>query len=95
MFSEEYILDGGSEFPYKVVAKRYRLKHQTHGMTTDPTLLLVHGLGFHKETWEPTLERLVDRCRNSPVRFREAWAIDCPSHGDSGKPSLCDSVLSI
>jgi hypothetical protein len=53
------------------------------------TLVLAHATGFHKELWEPVLEELYDqmavssRTNSSVPKIRDAWAIDCPNHGES------------
>lgn len=48
------------------------------------TLLCLHGTSFHKESWEPTLEKIFDLASlGGPVRIREAWTLDCPNHGAS------------
>ncbi|KAF8591099.1 hypothetical protein K439DRAFT_1611434 [Ramaria rubella] len=62
-----------------------------HGLT----LLLTHGVTFHKELWEPTISRLFELQSqyNSPVRIREAWAIDSPNHGESA--ALNEYILSL
>ncbi|KAF9040786.1 Alpha/Beta hydrolase protein [Panaeolus papilionaceus] len=65
------------------------------------TLIFLHSTSFHKETWEPALEDLFDRIisQTGPIRgvhsgkntsngrvlVREAWAIDCPNHGESAE----------
>jgi len=52
-------------------------------------LLLGHGAGFPKETWEPTIEDLFaldDKLTPTTVgalRVREAWALDCQNHGEA------------
>ncbi|KAF8188675.1 Alpha/beta hydrolase family-domain-containing protein [Pholiota molesta] len=92
---EEYILDRTSEVlqsnaqtqDLKMAAKRY--SHKGAGGAVDPGLTLVfcHGLGAHKEQWEPTLARLLytesteGRGRHA---IREVWSFDWQSHGDSG-----------
>ncbi|KAJ7201833.1 hypothetical protein GGX14DRAFT_571097 [Mycena pura] len=46
---------------------------------------MFHGLGQHKEQWEPTLEKLFtlhSEGSNLP-RLREAWALDWQSHGEA------------
>src|SRR5215218_9032011 len=40
-----------------------------------PTLLLIHGVGFQRQMWEPVLDRL--------ARERDVIAIDLPGFGDS------------
>ncbi|KAK0191651.1 hypothetical protein F5146DRAFT_1103580 [Armillaria mellea] len=48
------------------------------------TLLCLHGTSFHKETWEPTLEKIFSLASlGGPVRIREVWTLDCPNHGAS------------
>ncbi|KAG6864014.1 hypothetical protein C0991_001094 [Blastosporella zonata] len=52
-------------------------------------LLLGHGTGFPKETWEPTIEDLfglddsVAVTASGGLRIREAWALDCQNHGEA------------
>ncbi|KAJ2450518.1 hypothetical protein EV183_004226 [Coemansia sp. RSA 2336] len=45
------------------------------------TLLLTHANGFHKELWEPTLERLFNAQSNWTIA--QAIALDGYNHGDS------------
>src|SRR5215218_6688876 len=40
-----------------------------------PTLLLIHGVGFQRQMWEPVLDRL--------ARERDVIAVDLPGFGDS------------
>lgn len=40
-----------------------------------PAIVLVHGMTFSKETWDPIVDRLRDRFR--------CLAVDLPGHGDS------------
>jgi hypothetical protein len=53
------------------------------------TLILAHATSLHKELWEPFLEGLYAHAavssatRSSLVKIRDAWAIDCPNHGES------------
>jgi hypothetical protein len=56
----------------------------------DPVMLiLAHATSFHKELLEPFLEGLYAHAavssatRSSLVKIRDAWAIDCPNHGES------------
>jgi len=46
-------------------------------------LLLTHGAGFLKETWEPTIEELfrLDTQAGTP-RIREIWSVDAQNHGE-------------
>jgi len=78
-------------YPLYITAKRYWLPEFTaHWADPDAlTLVVLHSTSFHKETWEPSLVRLFwETCLNkdsaaNPVKIREAWAIDCPNHGQS------------
>ncbi|PPQ72730.1 hypothetical protein CVT25_012357 [Psilocybe cyanescens] len=73
--------DKGSQ-PFKIAAKRYTSELcRTDGVT----LVFAHGTGFHKESWEPTLERLMSLQSECPGgrAIREAWSFDAPSHGHS------------
>ncbi|KAH9483336.1 Abhydrolase domain-containing protein mpaH [Psilocybe cubensis] len=53
-------------------------------------LLLAHGAGFFKETWEPTIEDLFELDKGMVVH--EAWALDCQNHGEGC--TLNEDVLS-
>ncbi|KDQ22266.1 hypothetical protein PLEOSDRAFT_1079700 [Pleurotus ostreatus PC15] len=74
----------------KFTAKRYRNKA---GQGLDPadsalTLLFVHGVGYHKESWEPCIEVIfqhfnADKAKAKLTEIREAWAIDWQDHGDA------------
>ncbi|KII85654.1 hypothetical protein PLICRDRAFT_115758 [Plicaturopsis crispa FD-325 SS-3] len=59
------------------VCNRYARRRRT---STGLTLVLVHGVGTHKETWEPTLQSLLARASGD---IEEVWALDCVQHGDS------------
>ncbi|KAF8065215.1 Alpha/beta hydrolase fold-1 [Lyophyllum atratum] len=86
---EEAIRDGPRDgYPLITTAKRYWLP-ELEAMASDPnalTLVLLHSTSFHKETWEPSLERLLKHSaqQGSHVKIREAWALDCPNHGEAG-----------
>ncbi|KAF9489040.1 hypothetical protein BDN71DRAFT_1402269 [Pleurotus eryngii] len=70
----------------KTVAKRYRSADARLAKDdTGITLLLVHGTGFHKEQWEPTIQAIFDHyaCRGSSQRTEvtEVWSFDWHDHG--------------
>ncbi|KAF8148850.1 alpha/beta-hydrolase [Crassisporium funariophilum] len=75
--------------PLVAPMKKYtRLSPETDFGSRDPgtILLLGHGAGFFKETWEPTVEelyRIDDRKTTGLPRIRETWAIDCQNHGEA------------
>jgi hypothetical protein len=87
---EQYVIyKPRNGYPFHVTAKRYRsnlLPVLDADDADSVTLILLHGTSFHKETWEPTLQRIFDlaACDGS-VRIREAWAIECPNHGASAE----------
>ncbi|KNZ80814.1 hypothetical protein J132_04243 [Termitomyces sp. J132] len=75
-------------WPLITTAKRYWLPELTAN-ADDPnalTLVLLHSTSFHKETWEPSLEKLLALSAQpeSKVKIREAWSLDCPNHGEAG-----------
>ncbi|KAF4563902.1 hypothetical protein EYR36_003146 [Pleurotus pulmonarius] len=73
----------------KFTAKRYRDKAtQPSDLAENAlTLLFVHGVGYHKESWEPCIEvifqHFTNDTRSEPTKIREAWAIDWQDHGDA------------
>lgn len=86
MLQEAYTLPPALDaYSLYITAKRYWMaEFEAH--TEDPdaiTLILLHSTSFHKETWEPTLERVFELAVRDPgkVKIRDAWAMDCPNHG--------------
>ncbi|KAI9063517.1 alpha beta-hydrolase [Trametes sanguinea] len=67
-----------------MVANRYAPKEPSR--PSGLTLVLLHGIGCHKETWEPVFERLLALCDSFKVALpiSEIWALECVQHGDSG-----------
>ncbi|KAG1818470.1 Alpha/beta hydrolase fold-1 [Suillus subaureus] len=65
----------------KMTAKRY------YTPFSDPqglTLLFAHGVGAHKEHWEPMLRYLFSHQNlQQPSCIREAWCFDWLNHGDA------------
>ncbi|KAL5495943.1 hypothetical protein ACEPAI_1407 [Sanghuangporus weigelae] len=90
---EKYILSNQEGNCYHFAANRYCLVDRgslsTLSASSRPvTLILAHGLGLHKETWEPFLEDLeLLQANNANPResgiVTDAWSVDCPSHGDA------------
>jgi len=87
--SQSYVFDARPQCPLLVSVKRYWVQGFE---STDPdavTLVLAHATSFHKELWEPVLEDLYTQAVVSPwacspvLKIRDAWAIDCPNHGES------------
>ena len=87
--SQSYVFDARPHYPLLVSVKRYWVPEFESKDPDAATLILAHATGFHKELWEPVLEELYDQMvvssgTNSSVpKIREAWAIDCPNHGES------------
>ncbi|PCH36732.1 hypothetical protein WOLCODRAFT_82589 [Wolfiporia cocos MD-104 SS10] len=77
---------GALHLNLKLVAKHYLpIKPAVQGVT----LLFTHGIGAHKEVWEPMLEILL---RNAnAIGIHDAWSIDWQSHGDAA--AVNDLVL--
>ncbi|KAJ2781697.1 hypothetical protein H4R18_002702 [Coemansia javaensis] len=71
----------GARAGQRIVANIYRPR--TPAQSGQPlTLLLAHANGFHKELWEPTLERLFAHA-DDRWAIAEAIALDGYNHGDS------------
>lgn len=89
------VLEPDESYPLFVTAKCYEPVHSgsVGKLSSDSlTLILLHSTSFHKETWEPFLEDLFDLVQQSgrpPIS--EAWAIECPNHGESA--SLNEELL--
>lgn len=90
---QPFIFDPRPEYPYQLCIKRY-----THrDLSADPadsgaiTLILTHGLGLHKEQWEPVLQDLFGllgtansiAIGGAKLKIREAWSIELPDCGES------------
>ncbi|KAI0061135.1 hypothetical protein BV25DRAFT_1917103 [Artomyces pyxidatus] len=87
--SKSYTFDPRPHFPLLVSVKRYWVPGFESTDPSAPTLVLTHGISFHKEQWEPVLEDLYDIISATPhsiggkVGIRDAWAIEAPTHGES------------
>ncbi|KAF9474607.1 hypothetical protein BDN70DRAFT_884596 [Pholiota conissans] len=89
MLVESFVLEPTPDYPLFIVAKRYWVpefnKHAENPAAQ--TLIVLHSTSFHKETWEPTLTDLFEMASQPRPKatIREAWAIDCPNHGEAGE----------
>ncbi|KAG0699761.1 Alpha/beta hydrolase family-domain-containing protein [Suillus ampliporus] len=86
----ETLLEPDQQYPLYITAKKYWLpEFEAHWDNEEAiTLVLLHSTSFHKETWQPTLERIFQRSSHSKIpskslKIKCAWAIDCPNHGVS------------
>lgn len=90
---QPFNFDPRPEYPYSLCIKRY-----THrDLSAEPadtgaiTLILTHGVGLHKEQWEPVLEDLFGllgtansiAIGGAKLKIREAWSVELPDCGDS------------
>ncbi|EIM87589.1 uncharacterized protein STEHIDRAFT_121183 [Stereum hirsutum FP-91666 SS1] len=90
---QPFTFDPRPEYPYSLCIKRY-----THrDLSAEPadtgaiTLILTHGVGLHKEQWEPVLEDLFGllgtansiAIGGAKLKIREAWSVELPDCGDS------------
>jgi len=88
MLERSFTLPRTVEYPLHIIAKRYWIP-SFEANSENPaakTLIVLHSTSYHKETWEPTLEDLFELIvsqSNTEVLIRDAWAIDCPNHGES------------
>ncbi|GJE83928.1 abhydrolase domain-containing protein mpaH [Phanerochaete sordida] len=82
------------QYPFHICAKRYshpafratgsaRITSGGGGAVQPVTLLLLHSTSFHKEIYEPVLEALFALTAGGGRDIREAWAVDCPNHGEA------------
>lgn len=65
--------------PLQVLATRYTPDDARPNASL--TLILLHGLGSHKETWEPLLAHLLARPEGRNIL--EVYSIENPNHGES------------
>lgn len=94
---QSIVLSPNGNYPFYIIAKRYaHPAFRTHHIaqadshrrgnanrSVPLTLLLLHSTSFHKEIYEPILEMLFSLTAHSELRIREAWAVECPNHGES------------
>ncbi|KAK0205878.1 Alpha/beta hydrolase fold-1 [Desarmillaria ectypa] len=84
MLSETITIPPHDGYPLFLTAKRYWTSSPASQCSDASTLLCLHGTSFHKESWEPTLEKIFDLASfGGSVWIREAWTLDCPNHGAS------------
>ncbi|KLO19240.1 hypothetical protein SCHPADRAFT_885636 [Schizopora paradoxa] len=82
---QRFICDPRPREPLQVTAVRY----QPDILPSDGlTLILAHAASANKETWAPLVEELFslqssDTVGSSCPKVLEAWAIECPNHGES------------
>lgn len=87
--TQSFVFDPRPSYPLLSVVKRYWKQDSPYFDDLDAlTLFFIHGAGFHKEQWEPSiddLQSILDRkSGTSNVKIREIWTMDAPNHGDAG-----------
>ncbi|KAG8901093.1 hypothetical protein FRB99_005567 [Tulasnella sp. 403] len=83
---ESDTFDPRPAFPLRMSAKHYTSAKTVGKRRASPyTLVMLHGAGFLKESWEPVLEHLFEITSHpdSRIVIEEAWALDCQNHGES------------
>jgi hypothetical protein len=93
-----YTIPPSSDYPFFITAKRYWLsEYGEQELDSDMdarTVILLHSTSFHKEIWEPFLQDFFNlvskKCfqkgtgdKTKLGAVRDAWAIECPNHGES------------
>lgn len=69
------------------VAKCYRPAPTGRGSKV--TLILTHGAGMHKETWDPMIAILLEETKaRGEVEIEEVWSLDAVGHGDAALINL-------
>ncbi|KAI0040388.1 alpha/beta-hydrolase [Auriscalpium vulgare] len=88
MQTEELFFPGNAEDgAWTMAVKKYTPIASNEAKAETVTMFFAHSVGTHKETWEPTIERLFElqaTSRDSSIFIAEAWSIDGPNHGHAG-----------
>ncbi|KAF8956585.1 alpha/beta-hydrolase [Flammula alnicola] len=85
---EKLILEPSESYPLYVLATRYSANPPPQSNSLDDyTLICLHAVGSHKESWEVTIQHLLNlECKSghhAHPRIREVYIIECPNHGES------------
>ncbi|KAJ7221415.1 Alpha/beta hydrolase fold-1 [Mycena pura] len=85
LLQEEIDLQPDPSYPFHILATRYNYEHNPHANSDDAfTLIFLHALLVHKETWEVTVARIFAHCgARGPVKIRDVFSIESPNHGRS------------
>jgi len=93
-----YTIPPSSDHPFFMTAKRYWLAECEDLDGGARTLILLHSTSFPKEIWEPFMQaffrlRCPKNCTENRTimamdTVRDAWAIECPNHGESAYLNL-------
>ncbi|KZT43148.1 hypothetical protein SISSUDRAFT_743305 [Sistotremastrum suecicum HHB10207 ss-3] len=93
MNQESFVVDPRPAFPCFVSAIRYTPVRKSTDISRQRglSLILLHAIGLHKETWQPVVERMFDEA-SGEQNICEAWSIEYPDHGQSAV--INDEILS-
>ncbi|KAF9472069.1 alpha/beta-hydrolase [Pholiota conissans] len=75
----------GSSSPFHILANKYSTK-QSESNVDGLTLVFLHAVGLHRETWEVTIQKLLDLDQPSSAHksiIRDTFSIEIPNHGES------------
>ncbi|KAF8880536.1 alpha/beta-hydrolase [Infundibulicybe gibba] len=82
LITEQLSVLPSSSYPLHVLATRYRNKHTSS--KDGYTLIFLHAIGTHKETWDVAIRNLFElSCTRYVFTIRDAFSIECPNHGES------------
>ncbi|KAF8148394.1 alpha/beta-hydrolase [Crassisporium funariophilum] len=82
LISTKCTLRPGPKNPFHVLAKKYCTELSDKNLDGF-TLVFLHAVGMHKETWEVIIERLFDLNKASVGNIRDVFSIESPNHGES------------
>jgi len=87
MQEESVVLEPRDDYPLFITAQRYWLvgseRYSDHPDAL--TLIFLHSTSFHKETFSVTIQHILDLAQSAGPIIREAWALDCPNHGEAAQ----------
>ncbi|KAJ3846005.1 Alpha/beta hydrolase family-domain-containing protein [Lentinula lateritia] len=85
LFTTHIDYPGHSLSNVQIAAHHYRKGTGLSADTPGIVLFFMHGIGHHKEMWEPMLEELLllEEKGSSKHAIQEAWAVDYETHGES------------
>lgn len=82
LLRERCVVDPRPAYPLQILGTRYYVNPQA---TDGYTLVFLHALGMHKETWEVTISSLLKIAsqRIASAQVREIISLEIPNHGES------------
>lgn len=83
---DRYTIGPSPSYPLHILANRYMCNNSSLRPHDGYTLVFMHAIGLHKETWEVTIRHLFALSKvswGSGLRIREVYCIESPNHGES------------